>query len=76
MAPSSSSPREGARDFNVDLTENQNRLRASGFLYKLLPFFDGPCHTSLATFFLSSTVLEFIHDEASGFDRHCTGSAW
>ena len=25
--PSSSSPREGAHDFNADLTENQNRLR-------------------------------------------------
>ena len=49
-------------------------LQVSGFLYKLMPFFDGLCHTLLVTFFLSSTVLELIHDEASGFDRHCTGS--
>ena len=51
-------------------------LQASGFLYKLLPFFDDLCHSPLATFFLSSIVLEFIYDEASGFDRHCTGSVW
>ena len=29
MAPSSSSPREGVRDFNADLTVNWNRLRGS-----------------------------------------------
>ena len=48
-------------------------LQASEFLYKLLPFFDGLCHTPLATFFLSLTMLEFVHDEASGFDRHYMG---
>ena len=51
-------------------------LQASGFLYKLLPFFDGLFHTLLTTFFLSSIVLEFVHDEASGFDRHCMGAVW
>ena len=51
-------------------------LQASRFPYKLMPFFDGPCHTLLATFFLSSIVLEFINDQASGFDRHYTGSVW
>ena len=51
-------------------------LQAFGFLYILLPFFDGLCHTPLATFFLCSTVLEFVHDEASGFGRHCMGSVW
>ena len=50
-------------------------LQASGF-YKLLPFFDGLCHTPLTTFFLSLIMLEFVHDEASGFDRHCMGSVW
>ena len=29
MAPSSSSHKEGARDFNADLTENRNILRGS-----------------------------------------------
>ena len=48
-------------------------LQAPGFFYKLLPFFDGLCHTPLATFFLSSLVLEFVYDEALGFARHCTG---
>ena len=51
-------------------------LQASGFLYKFMPFFDSLCHTPLATFFLSSKVLEFVCDEASGFDRHCMGSVW
>ena len=51
-------------------------LQAFVFLYKLLPFFDGLCHTPLVTFFLSSTVLEFVHDEALGFDRHCMGAVW
>ena len=51
-------------------------LQASEFLYKLLPFFDGLCYTSLATFFLSSIVLKFVHDEASGFDRHFMGAVW
>ena len=39
---------------------------ASKFLYKLLPLFDGLCHTPLPTFFLSSTVSESVHDEVQG----------
>ena len=77
VALSSSSPKEGACGFNADLTENRNRLRVFPGIqvsYKLLPLFDGLCHTSLPTFFLSSIMSEFVHDEASGFDRHYTES--
>ena len=51
-------------------------LKASEFLYKLLPFFNGPCHTPPMTLFLSSIVLEFVRDEASRFGHYCTGSVW
>ena len=32
--------------------------------------------TLLSNSFFSPIVSEFIHDEASGFDRHCTKSIW
>ena len=50
--------------------------RHSGFLYKQQPFFEGLCYTPLSTFFPSLTVSEFVHDKASGFDRHCAVSIW
>ena len=45
--------------------------KRSMFLYKQPPFFEGLGYTPLSTFFLSLIVSEFVHDEASGFGRHC-----
>ena len=67
------------RGFNADrwrIRIDCVAFQMSRSLYKQLPLFDDLCHTPLPTFYLFLTVLEFVHDEALGFDRHYTVVVW
>ena len=63
MAPSSSSPREGARDFNADLTKNRNRLLGSPGVQV---FFINCC--------LSLTIRVILRSQPSSSLRQCWSS--